>query len=363
LEKIDKIYFNSNRFSLPNIKKDEKFENEVHSSNSMTKIDQFQTNKHVQFSENIKLRKQHSVPININFNDQSKSLFHRKLSISGMSSSSSNSIIEEDHASSISLITSSTNKLRLSSLEFHSSLTDFDRTNFDDIRQIVPDEFEKLIPILIKLGVIIIPKKFFQDNNQQLTRKEFLERHHLILLIKQYEENIEYKYSLQRLYERIFPSDNIPSEDQSLRETLSFQGQLALLASYQDEIERLLNQKMNHWKRISIYSNSSEYSYSTNKSSLIQKKFLKKNSSIKSNPNSSLTIDLHLIPDQIDYQWKQKLISFIIEQEMILLDQIRSLFSNEQFLPDSNYDTNKLNLVQTFKRWTFLSSILYSQQK
>jgi hypothetical protein len=303
------------------------------------------------------------------------------------SSFSSNIFIERQHAPSMissiegpPSIISLPNKDRLSSIEFHSSLPEFDRRKLDDIRQLVPDEFETLLPTLIKLGVIIFPKIFLENNNQQMTTKQLIERHRLILLIEKDREKHEHERYLEHLYGSVLPKDNINQKYQSLREALSFHGQQALLSAYKDEIERELNKKIKYWRSIPmqfVKTNLSEYSYTTNKSNTLKmrKKPVKKNSSIKSSTNLSLTSNYQLsdisFPDQIDIQWHRKSIVNIIEQGMNLLDKVRDLpstilpniSSNELFIQDTIYDINKQNIVKAFKRWLFLSSILYNEDK
>lgn len=158
--------------------------------------------------------------------------------------------------------------------------------------------------------------------------------------MKIYEENLQYKTNLEHLY------GSVLSDNQLLRESLSFDGQLALIHAYQDQIERELNQKILSWKTSSF-----------------RKKSLQNNSSIKSNEHFLVKIDRNLFkeyfqPKQFDQQWQRKIIPFIIEQGFILLDQIRSLPSNIL----SNDDINQINLVKAFKQWTFLWSNLYKKQ-
>jgi hypothetical protein len=101
------------------------------------------------------------------------------------------------------------------------------------IRQIIPDQFENLIPILYKLRIIIIiiiPKIFIQMNNSQLTNKQFIEPQIFILLMKKDQEYILHKRYLEHLNGTLLSEDNY----HSLREYLSFQGQLALLTIYKD---------------------------------------------------------------------------------------------------------------------------------
>ena len=326
-----------------------------------------------------------------------RSANNRTLSISSVASSSiapsrcssfsSNMVSEHPHAPSIissiepppsSL--SLTNKDRLTSLEYDSSLSEFDRKKLDDIRQLIPDEFEKLVPTLIKLGVIIFPKKFLENDKEEMSTKQLIERHRLISLIKKDEENREHQLYLEQIYGSVLPKDNVNHQYRLLRESLTFHGQQALLSAYKDEIERELNKKIKHWKLIpmqSMKTTFSENSYSTNKSnpSQVRKKSVKISSSIKSSTDVSITSNYQLseilLPDRIDIQWQRKSIVNIIEQGIDLLDKIRDLpatmlpniSSNELFIQDNIHDINKQNIVKAFKRWLFLWSTLYSEDK
>ncbi|CAF1059509.1 unnamed protein product [Rotaria sp. Silwood1] len=284
--------------------------------------------------------------------------------------------------SSPSHILSSVNKDRLSSLELNKSLSEIDRKKFDDIRQLVPDEFENLVPTLIKLGVIIIPKKFLEINTEDMSGKDLMERHRLISLMKQYDDNIKHNEYIENLYKSISNNDII-NNNKLLRETLSYKGQLALILTYKDEIECELNKKIPHWKLITIENNQtnlSEYSYSTNRSSFISNSFqIRKKSHRNSSSSIKSTKDLSLInnknylltislPDHIDKQWLNKSIVHSIEQAMILLDKIRSLSSNnltnisnnDLFIQQNIFHKDQIQFVKAFKRWTLLSSILYT---
>ncbi|CAF1033959.1 unnamed protein product [Rotaria sordida] len=285
--------------------------------------------------------------------------------------------------SSPSYILSSVNKDHLSSLELNESLSEIDRKKFDDIRQLVSDEFENLVPTLIKLGVILIPKKFFEINTENMSGKDLTERHRLILLIKKDQENIKYKEYIENLYLSQSYDDNIINKRKTLRETLSYKGQLALLSTYQDEIECELNKKIPQWKLISFENNRtnlSEYSYSTNQSSFISNSFqLRKKShrnssvSIKSNKDLLLTNNQNYfltlsLPQVIDNQWLNKTIVHSIEQAMILLDRIRSLSSNNLtnissnhlFIQQNIFNKEQIDFVKAFKQWSLLISILYT---
>ncbi|CAF4024946.1 unnamed protein product, partial [Rotaria sp. Silwood1] len=104
------------------------------------------------------------------------------------------------------------------SLELNKSLSEIDRKKFDDIRQLVPDEFENLVPTLIKLGVIIIPKKFLEINTEDMSGKDLMERHRLISLMKQYDDNIKHNEYIENLYKSISNNDII-NNNKLLRET------------------------------------------------------------------------------------------------------------------------------------------------
>ena len=311
-----------------------------------------------------------------------RSSYNRSLSISTISSLSStnsrrssfqsNRIIKQGNPTSIissSRTNSSINKSRLSSLELNSLLNENDRKKLNKIYRLIPEEFEKLVPILFKLGIIIVPNYFFENNqnSEQLTTKQLIERYYFISLIKNYEQHLQHKVYLEHLYgNSLFYQNN----NHLLREILSYKGQLTLISCYQDEIEYELNKKIPLWKTIpmiSIRDNYSEYSYSTKRSSLITNpsKYYKKSISIQSNISLSLNKDDQLLADQIDYQWKRKSIPFIIEQGFILLDQIRLLtvpvlssISSEQL---NIHQNNQINFVKAFKRWIILGSILYEQ--
>ncbi|CAF1015694.1 unnamed protein product [Rotaria sordida] len=312
------------------------------------------------------------------------------LTRSRQSSFSSNPPIERDRTSSIlssiesvpSFNLSSNNKDRLCSLEINSSLSEIDRKKLDDIRQLVPDEFENIVPKLITLGVIIIPKKFFEINCEDMSGKDLIERHRLISLIKKDEDNIKHKEYLENFYGSISYDDKIYQKTNMLRETLSYNGKLALLLAYKDEIERELNKKIPQWKLIPIDNNRtnlSEYSYSTNRSSIISNPYkTRKKSTIISSSSIKTTKDLSLnnnqnylltlsLPDHIDNQWLNKSVAHSIEQAMILLDRLRLLSSNNltnisydySVVQQNIYDNNQIQFVKQFKRWLLLCSILY----
>ena len=190
------------------------------------------------------------------------------------------------------------------------------------------------------MGVIIIPKKFFQINNEAITQKELIERHRLILLLKHDEERVQRQRYLDCLYGSVLLKDNIDHEDKLLRESLSLHGQLALLAAYKDTIEGELNENDKCWKSIPIQSNginSFDCPYHAFKSLAGSDSFRTKrksnqtHSSIKSDTDLSLTTNNYLLkislPDQIDKQWQRKSIVHVIEQGMDLLDIMRSLSS------------------------------------
>lgn len=381
-----------------------------------------ETNKHVQFSETLPLlnkpsksvksnqsisnlttsKKEESIRLPNIFNETTnnpskyiynrsasitdtnlyRSSYNRSLSISTRSSLSptnsrrssllSNRVIKQINTPSIISscgTNSSINKTQLPSLELNVLLDENDRKKLNKIHRLIPEEFEKLVPILFKLGLIIVPNYFFGDNQnyEQLTTKQLIERHYFISLIKKYEERLQHKIYLEHVYgNSLFYQNN----NHLLREILSYKGQLALINCYQDEIEYELNKKIPLWKTISLISirdNVSEYSYSTKRSSLITNpsKYNKQALSIQTNISLSLNKDDQLLANQIDNQWKRKSIPFFIEQGFILLDRIRLLvvpifsdISSEQL---NIHQNNQINFVQAFKRWVFLWSTLYEQ--
>ena len=153
--------------------------------------------------------------------------------------------------------------INFSSLEYDSSLSEYDQNKFDAIRLQIPDEFEQLLPILLKLGVILWPKKFF-NNHEQLTTKESKQRDRLLTILEKDQENFQRQRQLQCLYGNVLPNSDILHKHQSLRENLSFQGQLSLVAAYRDEIENELTKKIQHWRSIPMKTMRTSLSEMTN---------------------------------------------------------------------------------------------------
>ncbi|CAF4013411.1 unnamed protein product [Rotaria magnacalcarata] len=281
---------------------------------------------------------------------------------------------------SASITSSSTVKYRLLNLwllDLNASLSECDQKKFDDIREQVPDEFEQLLPALLKLGVLTWPKKIF-DQNEQLTVQEMKLREDLILIMEKDKQNLKRQHHLQHLYGSVVPFDNVLHRDSSLRECLSFQGQLSLIEAYRDEIEKLLTKKIQHW--ISIPSKSSQTSFLDETSSLYRSsissntwrakaKFLQTISSRKTRlnknadppmPDESFSL---IAPDKIDYQWKSKLLAKVIEQGMDILDQViqlpRSNLSNQY----DDIDLKGQEIARKYKRWLYLWTTLYTEEQ
>ncbi|CAF3408385.1 unnamed protein product [Rotaria socialis] len=281
---------------------------------------------------------------------------------------------------SASITSSSTVKYRLLHLwllDLNASLSECDKKKFDDIREQVPDEFEQLLPALLKLGVLAWPKKIF-DQSEQLTAQEMSLREDLISIIEKDKQNLRRQHHLQHLYGSVAPFDNVLHKNSSLRECLSFQGQLSLLEAYRDEIEKLLTKKIQYW--ISIPSKSSQASFLDETSSLYRSstisstwraktKFLQTISSRKtrlnknadpSMPDESLSL---IVPDTIDYQWKSKLLAKVIEQGMDILDQVVQLPQSSLSNQYDDTDLKGQEIARKYKRWLYLWSTLYTEEQ
>jgi hypothetical protein len=263
---------------------------------------------------------------------------------------------------SSSILSSSTIKDRsshFSLLEFDSSLSENDRKKFDDIRQYVPDEFDQLLPTLLKLGVVLWPTRFF-DSNEQLTNKETKQRRLLITILEKDHYVSQHQHHLHRLYGSVLPHNDILKKNHLLRENLSFQGQLSLLSAYRDEIEAELTKKIQHWRCIPMKAIRTNYIDELNhRSSLMNKHKLHQSYS----NIYQLTIDeLYslTLPDKIDQQWQRKSLVKIIEQGMNILDQARKISLSNI---GNDCDFQRQDLVRTFKRWLYLWSTLYTEDK
>ncbi|CAF0964916.1 unnamed protein product [Rotaria sp. Silwood1] len=281
---------------------------------------------------------------------------------------------------SSSIISSSIMKYRLSNLsllEFNTSLSDIDKKKFNDIREHVPEEFEQLLPTLLKLGIIVWPKKFF-DKKEQLTLKEIRQRQNLISIIEKDEQNSKRQHYLQNLYGNILPHDDILHKHHLLRENLSFHGQLSLLETYRDEIENLLTKKIPYWKSIpmkSIRTNFNDEINSLNHSLVIPATIRAKNKFFQaivprktksfSNIYSLTNDELFSLtfPDKIDNQWSRTILGKIIEQGMEILDQVRKLSQPSLLNQYDQCDLKDQAIVRKFKQWLFLWSTLYTEEK
>ncbi|CAF1323655.1 unnamed protein product [Adineta steineri] len=263
--------------------------------------------------------------------------------------------------------------LYLSALEYDSSLSESDRKKFDEILRLIPDEYEQLLPTLLKLGIVIWPKKLF-DNNEQLTLNEKKQRDRLITIIDKDQEESQRQRYLQRLYGNVSSVDDILHKQHLIRANLSFEGQLSLLEAYRDAIEIELVKKIPNWKSIPmriLRPSLIDETGSIGRTSILgttlqaKQKFLQRTSLRKPKINSNVyqltyeeTFSLGL-PDKIDDQWQRKSLVKIIEQGMNILDQIRKLSLNQ----DEDSDFNGHQIVRTFKRWLFLWSTLFIENK
>ncbi len=267
--------------------------------------------------------------------------------------------------------------LTLSSLELNTSLSESDRKKFDDVRQQVPEEFELLLPTLLKLGVVLWPKKLF-DNNPQLTMKERRQRQRLTTIIEKDQEDSHRQRHLKRLYGTVLPHDDVSRKQFFLKENLSLQGQLSLLAVYRDAIESELTRKIQNWRSIpmrGLRTSLTDETSSINRSSIIsntfqaKQKFLQGISSRRSKAESNISqltneeLFSLTLPDQIDNQWQRKSILKIIQQGMNILDQARKLSQIDVLHQDEDLDLNGHEIVRTFKRWLFLWSTLFTEDK
>ncbi|CAF1362983.1 unnamed protein product [Adineta steineri] len=263
--------------------------------------------------------------------------------------------------------------LYLSALEYDSSLSESDRKKFDEILRLIPDEYEQLLPTLLKLGIVTWPKKLF-DNNEELTFNEKKQRDRLITIIDKDQEDSQRQRYLQRLYGNVSSVDDVLHKQHLIRANLSFEGQLSLLEAYRDAIEIELVKKIPNWKSIPmriLRPSLLDETGSIGRTSILgttlhaKQKFLQRTSLRKPKMNSNVyqltyeeTFSLGL-PDKIDDQWQRKSLVKIIEQGMNILDQIRKLSLNQ----DEDSDFNGHQIVRTFKRWLFLWSTLFIENK
>lgn len=192
------------------------------------------------------------------------------------------------------------------------------------------------------------------------------------------EQETKRREHLQNLYGNVLPLDDVLHKQKLLRESLSLHGQISLLETYRDEIKNLLHKKIQYWT--SIPRKSSQSSYNEETCSITR-------STIYTTPSRSgsrsirpilsrkyepaLSVDTFvsnesfssILPDKIDYEWKTKLIVKIIEQGMDILDQVRKL---PQSSLENQFDENEIKkrkIVLKYKRWEYLWSILYFEEK
>ncbi|CAF0950289.1 unnamed protein product [Adineta steineri] len=244
------------------------------------------------------------------------------------------------------------------SLELNCLLPANDKKLINLIRQIIPDGFEQLIPVFIKLQVLIVPDMFLEINKQRLTYKQLSERCRLIILMRRDEHCILYQQYVQRLY------GNGQLDNNS---TLSYEGQLSLLETYKDQIEYELNKRIKHWNSIPMISSTTKTNTPDHVS--LSDRLSSNQKSSKNNHLIRLNTDDDLLnistSDNLDYQWKQKSVVFVIEKGMDLFRKVTSLsfsvltniHSNEQHTTHESY---KQNLVKEFKQWLYLWSTLYT---
>ncbi|CAF0935616.1 unnamed protein product [Adineta steineri] len=244
------------------------------------------------------------------------------------------------------------------SLKLNCLLPDTDKKQINHIRQMIPDGFEKLVPVFVKLQVLIVPESFLEINKHRLTNKQLIERCRLIISMRKDEHCILYQQHVQRLY------GNGQLDNNS---TLSYEGQLTLLETYKDQIEYELNKRIKHWNSIPMISSTAKTNTPDHVS--LSDRLSSNQKSSKNNHLIRLNSDDDLLnistSDNLDYQWKKKSVVFVIEKGMDLFRKVTSLsfsvltniHSNEQHTTPESY---KQNLVKEFKQWLYLWSTLYT---
>ncbi|CAF0983381.1 unnamed protein product [Adineta ricciae] len=261
--------------------------------------------------------------------------------------------------------------LPLSSLELNPSLSESDRKRFDEIRQQVPEEFDQLLPTLIHVGVILWPKRLF-DNNIQLTVKERKQRQHLLSIIDKNNQETEQQQHLERLYGSVLPTDDISRKHRLLRENLSFQGQLSLIKAYHDAIEDELTNHFPQWRSISVRAlqpSLTEDTSSVIRSSILTTTLRAKQNFLKNKTLSTVSqftndeSSFPIIPDEIDDQWQKKSLVKVIEQGMLILDQTRKLGEIDAINQEVDFELQAQQCVRKYKRWIFLWSTLFTDEK
>lgn len=316
---------------------------------------------------------------------------HRTLSISTISESSfslKDSDLLDPPPSSVSsfetFVSASdqsllTKSIRLRILEYHHLLSFIDQKKLNEIREELPEEFDQLLPQLIQLGVVQCPKKFLETNSRErFTEDEIRQGEHFCSLIVNAYRTRKKRDLLHQLYSSDLIRHDIHHRADSLRQSLSFQGQMSLLRTYEDQIERELNRHVPSWKSIPIDLRSSSTGSSSSSSSSTTKTKRTTNSiKTKASKNSKVTFEWNVQQlfdhrrddfeyllqissiDQFDEQWNEKIIVQLIEQGMYLFDQVTVLANyNHQCNPSEQ--TNKYRIVQAFKRWSRSNRILFS---
>lgn len=250
-----------------------------------------------------------------------------------------------DLPESVTGSTSSKDRMKIPStfLHFHPSFNEFDRKKIEEIRQQLSDDFDEYLPILIRLGILCLSESFFHPRG-----KEWRQREHFIDILEKDYRNEQHQHHLERIFSLSCFGKDLSISMNRLRENLSHQGQLSLLAAYRDEIENEFNKKIRSWKSIRM---KSMFFSSIDESSSRLKKFPK---IISQEEFPSI-----YRPDQFDSQWKRKLIGFIIEQGMKILDEVRNL----PVIRSSSDQQNVIveELVRKFKRWIFIWFTLFNE--
>ena len=250
------------------------------------------------------------------------------------------------------------------------------------MRQHVPDQFEEHLPTFFRLGLVLWPKRLF-DHSQDLTVKEEEQRQRLLYIMRKDRESTERQRSLTRLYGSVLPYDNLLHKYHFLRDDLSLQGQMALLGAYRDEIENELTKKIGLWKGDPMRIFGPAFSDETLQSSLSSNASVSsptKVTSMATTTTRSPTMHLHqtkpilttprlthdeifalTLPERLDQKWREKFLGKIIEQGMSILDQVRKLTQLTSTQQPINDELHAQEVVQAFKRWSYLCSTFYPE--
>ncbi|CAF1509333.1 unnamed protein product, partial [Didymodactylos carnosus] len=288
-------------------------------------------------------------------------------------------------------------------LQYNDKLSDEDHLKLEEIRDKTPDEFEQLLPTLIRYGVISSDTLLSDDEHN-------INKRRLLSIIKDDNEQIEHKRYLEHLYGSV-----IVDHKKQLRNALTFTGQYSLLNCYKDEIARELELRVKNWQQIKLpttvlniskvptkkgptFNNLSELTSSNGKSTSLssslslgtlfraKQKFFtplrmlglsipeEETSDYADDGNISTATSTTLISatklrrpatkrqqqlkqieqeenemlqrifqnvEELPLNWREKCISKIIEQGMVLLDQVRKLplLQNENNFYDSESTT------------------------